>query len=275
MSDSAAVLREIVGGWRRPLIAAGFVLAAFSVAPIAVVVPSSVTNSPFLSFPPKGFTTRWFEELVRSDVWRYALIYSSRLALLGALLATVLGTCAALAMQRLKSGARLLRAVFLAPLVIPQIVYALGLFTIFRASGMSGRWWTVLLGQSVLAFPVVFVIVSAGLRETDPALVNAAASLGSSWPGIVWRVQLPLLKRSVGVAALFSAVIIFDEFLIALFLLPPGQLTVPVQIWRATHESVSPVISAASVLVMGVAVLTLCATVLIMRGSTASRSRQG
>jgi putative spermidine/putrescine transport system permease protein len=119
----------------------------------------------------------------------------------------------------------------------------------------------VAIGQAVLAFPLVFVIVSAGLAAIDPRITDAAATLGARWPMVVWKVELPLIKTSIIAAVLFAFSFTFDEVVMALLMSPPGNFTLPVQIFRAARESISPELSAAStyIVMMAIAVLTVAA----------------
>jgi putative spermidine/putrescine transport system permease protein len=263
MDPLELALRDSLGRLRVPIIATAMVLALFLIIPVAMILPAAVTSGAFLRFPPEGVSPRWFQELLRSPEWRFALLNSAKIASTAALLATVSGTLAALAMRRLRFGARFVRTLFLGPLIIPPIVYALGLYLAFDAVGLLGKWGSLALGQGALAFPLVFVVVWSGVSGIDPNLPRAAATLGSRWPGILWRVELPLLARSIAVAAIFALVIAFDEVVIALFLAPPGELTFPVQIWRSARESVSPVIAAANTFVLAVGAILVALTAAI------------
>jgi putative spermidine/putrescine transport system permease protein len=263
MDPLQLALRSSLGRLRVPIVATSIALALFLIIPVVMIIPAAVTSGAFLRFPPEGISPRWFQELLRSPEWRVALLNSGKISSTAALLATVSGTLAALAMRRLRFGARFVRTLFLGPLIVPPIVYALGLYLGFDAVGLLGNWGSLALGQGALAFPLVFVVVWSGVSAIDPNLPRAAATLGSRWPGIFWRVELPLLARSIAVAAIFALVIAFDEVVIALFLAPPGQLTFPVQIWRSARESVSPVIAAANtfVLALGATLVALTAAI--------------
>jgi ABC-type spermidine/putrescine transport system permease subunit II len=152
-----------------------------------------------------------------------------------------------------------LRTLFLAPLVIPQLVLAIGIFVARDDLGIGSSLWTLILGQTVLALPVVVVIASAGLSSVDPALSRASASLGHRWPSTVARVELPLIARSIVSALILAFALCFDEAVLAYFLAPPGQATLPTQLWLASSESASPAIAAVSTIVMGVVTLLLVA----------------
>jgi putative spermidine/putrescine transport system permease protein len=104
---------------------------------------------------------------------------------------------------------------------------------------------------------VVVVMASAGLSAVDPALSRASASLGHAWPSTVLRVELPLIRRSVLSAFVLAFALCFDEAVLAFFLSPPGEATLPTQLWLASTEQASPAIAAVATLVMGFVLLLL------------------
>jgi putative spermidine/putrescine transport system permease protein len=262
--DLREALRDAIGGYRVALIALGGLLAVFLLVPLAVILPQAFSSGLFFEFPPPGYSTTWFEQVWEDQLWRDAFTRSLWTATVGALLATVTGTLAAIGLRRLGIGGRLLRTVFLAPLVMPQLVLAIGIFIARDDLGIGASLWTLVLGQTALAFPVVVVIASAGLSGVDPALSRASASLGHPWPSTIWRVELPLIRRSVLAAFVLAFALCFDEAVLAFFLAPPATQTLPVKIWTSATENVSPTIAAASAIVICVAI-TLLAVVAVLQ----------
>lgn len=244
--------------------AAGVVIAVYLVAPIATVLPLAFTSKKYLLFPPSGFSWQWFDELFSDPRWRSSMLTSAKLSLIGAALATVCGTCAALAVRRMRHGKALVRTSLLAPMVMPQLILALGLYFTYRSVFGSTNLKVLVIGQATLALPLVFVNVSAGLAAVDPDLSRAAVSLGYRWFAVVRRVELPLVMRSVVSGAIISFAICFDEAVLAYFLAPPATLTLPVKIWRSASDSASPTVAAASALVIAFA-LTLLAVVAVLQ----------
>jgi putative spermidine/putrescine transport system permease protein len=184
------------------------------------------------------------------------------------------GTSAALALSRLASGrsSRLLRTLFIAPMAVPYIAYAIGLYNVvLQLHVLQGTYLPVSLGESLLAFPVVFVLVSAGLSRVDPALRPAAATMGAHWLITVWRVELPLLAGSIGAGALFAFNFAFDEVVLSVFLLPPGKMTFPLQMLNASQEAISPQLTAASTLVTLLALIVLGLAALARRRRSTRR----
>lgn len=249
-------LRASLGPVRHAVTAMAWLIALFLALPILVIVPQSFTGTSLLTFPPDLFSTRWYDTITGDPAWRAAFSSSFQLTAIGAGIATVTGTSAALAMRRRAAGSWL-TTWFLVPLVIPWIVYALGVYLMLDQFRLIGQSWAVAAGQAMLAFPLVFVTVSAGLAAVDRALPRAARSLGSRWPGIVWRIELPLVGASIVAGGLFAVAFCFDEIVVALFVTSPDTQPLPVQIFQTARDSASPAIAAASTVVMGAAVVLL------------------
>jgi putative spermidine/putrescine transport system permease protein len=257
-------LRESLPKSRIWFVLVGVLIALFLLVPLAAILPLAFTRSPYLIFPPDGFSWQWFRTLLSDAGWTASILNSVKVAGGAALMATVAGTSAALAVRRLSSGKRVVRTTLLAPMVMPQLVLALGLYLTYRSIAGGTSLVVLALGQATIAMPLVFVTVSAGLAAVDPALSRAAQSLGYRWPAIVRRVELPLVRNSVVSGAILAFAICFDEAVLAFFLAPPSTQTLPVKIWTSASESASPTIAAASAIVICVAV-TLLAVVAVLQ----------
>lgn len=263
-------LRQALGPVAPALDLLGVLLALFLLVPIAVIFPVSLTSDLFLTWPPELASTRWFEAFFDSPAWTESLMRSIRIAVPVAVIATLLGTLSALGLAYARRGRRLLQTLFVAPLVLPIITYALGLYDIAQRFDMTGSVFPVVIGQAMLATPIVFIVVSAGLAGRDPLLPRAAASLGAPAHSVLLRVELPLLRVSIVAAALIALAYSFDEIIVAYFLSPPGSGTLPVQILGSTRETADPTIAAASMVVIGVAT-TIAALVATARALAAWR----
>lgn len=257
-------LAASIGRWRIVLAATAATLALFLLLPGAMILVASLSRGEFLEFPPDGVSLRWYRELLADPQWGETFWTSVRIASGAALLATAAGTAAALGVRRVSGRATLLRAIFIAPIALPYVVYALGLYDVFDALRVLGAWWPIMLGQAALAFPVVFVIVDAMLARLDPRITDAAASLGAAWPMVVVRVELPLVLPAVVASGLLAFSFCFDEVIIALFLSGPETVTYPVKLWGAARESASPEVAAASsaVTLLALAMAALFAAVI-------------
>jgi putative spermidine/putrescine transport system permease protein len=276
VTDLASVLRISLRSALGPLgillTGAAVLLALFLLIPILIIFPVSLTKDLFLTWPPDLASLRWFETIFENPVWTDAIAKSVRVAVPVALISTLLGTLAALGLAYSRRWRRPLQTLFVAPLVLPIITYALGLYDVSQRFDMTGSAWPVIIGQAMLAAPIVFIVVSAGLAGRNPLLPRAAASLGAPGHAVLWRIELPLLRVSIAAGALIALAYSFDEIVVAYFLSPPGTGTLPVQILQTTRETADPSIAAASILVIAVAA-TIAALVAVARLVLARGSR--
>lgn len=234
------------------------VVLLFLTAPTLVVVPMGFTDSNFLGFPPTRYSLRWFDHYFSSPLWVGATIRSFGVALGTALLATMLGGFAALALARSTSRWRgAIFAFFLAPMIVPRIVVALGLFYLFAQVGLVATNLGLVLGHTVLALPFTFVTVTAVLKNYDWRLDQAAATLGATRLKILWQITMPLLKGGLVAAFLFAFITSFDDLTVALFVSGGVTTTLPKQMWDDMILQLNPTLAAVSVVVFGLVMALL------------------
>jgi ABC-type spermidine/putrescine transport system permease subunit II len=156
----------------------------------------------------------------------------------------------------------------LAPIVLPQIVLAIGLYPIMVEIGLIGSYPAVLLGHAVVCTPLVFVTVSAALRSYSSSMELAAMTLGASWWRTFWWVTFPLIRPALAVGFIFAFTFSFDELILAMFLTSPTTRTLPRLLWEQLNYQLTPVIAAATsgILCMTVGLLVLGALVSRRRG---------
>jgi putative spermidine/putrescine transport system permease protein len=262
-------LRAGLGLGRIPFVVLGLMLAFFLLVPMLVVVPTSWTSGELLEFPPTGFSTQWYQRVFEDPTWTDPFKTSVNIALKASLLATVMGTAAALGMRRLATNrsARFMRSAFILPLAIPYVSYALGVYNIFDKVSFESLDTTMplILAQSVIAFPLVYVVVAGALSGVDPRLGRAAATLGARWPTIVWKIELPLIRTAIVGGWLFAFTTCFDEAVLAIFLAPVTDVTLAQQLFRSASESIEPTLSAVSTLITLAAILVLGVASLLVR----------
>ncbi|WP_291296820.1 ABC transporter permease subunit [Elioraea sp.] len=222
----------------------------FLCAPTLIVVPMGFTDSSFLSFPPPGFSLRWFETYFGSPLWLGATLRSFVVGFGTACLATLLGGFAALALAR--SSGRWQAALFgllIAPMIVPRIVIALGLFYLFAQLGLVATELGMILGHAVLAMPFVFITVAAVLKGYDWRLDQAAATLGASRLRVLVEITVPLLKGGLIAAFLFAFITSFDDLTVALFVSGGVTVTLPKQMWDDMILQLNPTLAAVSTVV--------------------------
>ena len=230
---------------RQRLIVLGFgvVLFVYLLVPMLIVIPASFTSGSFLQVPPDGFSWRWYASVLEDQRWFDALAVSFQVSGTAAVIAIIVGTLAAIALARSPRAAGIFRPFFFLPMVLPYVVFALGLRQAGQAAGLQGSLIPLVVGQAVLCLPIAFLTVSSGLVAVDRALVRAAQSMGASWWRTVWSVELPLLKRSIAMGLVLAFAFGFDEVVLALFLAPPGQSTLPAKLYNEATQNVSPLLA--------------------------------
>jgi putative spermidine/putrescine transport system permease protein len=268
MSAPAAIFGRPVRPGRIILWAVSLLIALFLVAPIGVIIVVSFDNSTLFEFPPRTWSLRWYVALLQSREWREAFALSFWLATATATLSLLLGVPAAYALARARfKGKRAVEFFLISPMVVPVIVLALALYMLFAPLGLVGRPLGIMLAHTVLALPVVIVIVGAAFRRSDPAIELAARACGASFPRAFWHVSLPAVRPALISAGAFAFLTSFDEVVLALFLAGPGSATLPKRIWEAVRFELDPSLTAVSTLLIAVTLLALVAAEIARRSS--------
>jgi ABC-type spermidine/putrescine transport system permease subunit II len=164
----------------------------YLVIPTFVIIPMSFSNKTYLTFPPPGWSSKWYVDLYVKQDYLVAFFNSLKIGIPAAVLATVLGTLAALAIIRGGfRGARMLSAAAIAPLMFPQIILALGLYVVMLKIGILGTYLGIVIGHAIIAMPLVFITVAASLKTYPPTYELAAMTLGANWWQTFWHVTSP------------------------------------------------------------------------------------
>lgn len=247
----------------------GSVVIIFLMAPLFAILPLAFTDSVFLNYPIPAFSLRWFHELFAADAWRRSILNSLIIGAGTTILATILGTVAALGLRG-RSVSLLFsffRTVFLLPMVVPAVVLGVGMQLMFAQYGLANTYLGVIIAHTVIAIPFVVVNVTAALLGIDRRLENAAASLGAS-PWVVLRqVTLPLVTPGIVTGAVFAFATSLDEVVLTLFVAGPNQRTVARQMFSTIRENISPAIAAAAFLFI-VGTILIAGVTLIARNQS-------
>ncbi len=243
-------------------------LVVYMLAPLVVILVISFSSALFLTFPPPGFSLQWYEKMFSNPTWTRTLITSVKIMIPAAILATVLGTAAALALSKMKGSLGLaIRAVLMAPIVVPVIITAAAIFGVFRIWGLYGSLSGLIIAHVVLTLPYVLSTVSANLAVFDDGLVSAAKNCGATPWKAFRRVTLPLISPSVLSGMLFAMVISFDELVVSLFLSTPRVRPVTVQMWSNIRGDTDPTIAAIATILFLFSLLALLADGIARRRS--------
>lgn len=238
---------------RYVLLAAFTVLAVlFIVSPLAVVVLNSFSAVAYNVFPPEGYSLRWYRNLLAQEAFLGAAVRSVILALVATGVSLVVGTMASYALVRYRlPGSDLIKAFLLSPIVIPKIVLGVALFMFFVRVGTFGSYHSLVLTHALVTLPFVIAIVSASLVGFDWSQQEAAMDLGAGPLTTFFRVILPQISVSMAVAAVFSFIISFDQVETTIFLVRPGNNTLPIEMFLYLQKWQDPTIAALSAVLIG------------------------
>jgi putative spermidine/putrescine transport system permease protein len=241
-------------------LAANGAILVFLLAPIAIVFVFAVNPTPFIQFPPVGISGKWFAKFFASRDFMSALMLSLEVAALTTVAATLLGASAALALARGKlPGSRILTAIVLSPLVLPAVLTGLALFQAYVLMDVGRPLWGLVAGHTLVTIPYVVRTTLAVLHNFDLRLEEAAQSLGASPARTFVEVTLPLIKPGVLAGAIFAFIVSFDQFPVSLFLVSPGQETLPITLFNYLKYDLDGTIGAASVVSILLAVAVVIA----------------
>ena len=237
-------------GWYG-LRALGVLVLLFLLLPILVMIPLSFSDSTFLSYPIPGWSLRWYENLFGSAEWARATRNSFIVAPLATVLATVLGTMAAVGLARVNFfGKGVLMSLLIAPMVVPVVVVAVSTYLFFARIGLNDTYLGLVLVHAALGAPFVLTTVLATLQNFNNNLIRASLSLGAGPLTTFFRVTLPIIAPGVISGALFAFATSFDEVVVTLFIAGPSQVTLPRQMFTGIRENISPTIAAVATLLI-------------------------
>jgi putative spermidine/putrescine transport system permease protein len=239
-----------------------WLLLGFLFLPMLVVVPVALTDREYLSLPEHALSLRHFASLLD---WETGWLPSILASLVIALIATAISVAAAAAYAM---GAwslsgwwpSLSRVVLLAPLIVPPIVYAVGIFKMWAWLDLLDSYTGVTIVHIVLCLPFSVLAISASLSHLDPRLIQAARSLGARPPTVFFRVILPGILPGIAAGGIFSFITSWDEITVTLFITSRAVVTLPRRIWTSIADSVDPALAAVATGVLVITVIVLLAT---------------
>ncbi len=226
--------------------------------PIVILVVLSFSGESYLHFPPQAWSLRWYDKFFGDDDWQSALWTSLSIGAASCLMASIIGFLGAYALVRGRfGGKRLLMSVVLLPMIVPQIITSVAIYFLSARLGLVGSKIWIAVCHTMLALPIVVVMLSSALQAVDGNLERAAFGMGATQAQVFRRVVIPLALPGVISAALFAFLSSFDELIVALFLSGVGSETLPVHIWNSLQMSVEPTVAAVSSVFVGLTVVVL------------------
>lgn len=241
-------------------------ILAFIALPTLFVIPVSFTSEAFLTWPPKLFSLRWYQMVLGSPVWLDAALRSLVVALVTASIAMLIAVPCAFALTRKEfAGKPALFGLVVAPMIVPNIFIAVGLFFLFSRIGIAGTTLAVILGHTVIVIPYVVVTVRAVIKGYDRNLDHAAATMGASRTQTFRRVTFPLIRSGVVASFMFAFIVSFDELTIALFVTGGRVTTLPKLMYEDALLSVSPRLAAVAALLLAFMTIIILVSELMRR----------
>ena len=247
-------LRE---GWfgRLALKGTATLAMAYILLPLVFVIWLSFFAQEIPSFPPDGYSLRWFFAIADHKVFAQGFVLSLQVGCLATVLGLVLGVPASLVVVRYPfKGRNIANGLLLAPLIVPGVVLGTSLY-VFQieteiATGypMMGSFWGLVLAHTLIVIPWTMRLVTANLQGLDRSIEEAASNLGATPLTTFYRVTLPMIRPGIVAAALFGFVNSFGNLEMSLFLVGPGRTTLPIAILQYLEWKIDPTVAAASVL---------------------------
>ena len=256
-----------LGPWKWPLL--GFTLAVtlFLLLPILFIVALSFGSSQWLIFPPPSWTTKWYQQLFADPRWIAAALTSLKIGLIVTVLSVLLGLLAAFGLTRGRfRGVETLRALFLTPMILPVVVFAVALYAFSLKLGLNGTLPGFVIAHTIVALPFSIIAITGALVGFDKSIEDAAVLCGATPLEAKLRVTLPAISHGLFAAAIFSFLMSWDEVVLAIFMSSPTLQTLPVKIWTTLRQDLTPVVAAASALLVALTLLLMIAAALLRKG---------
>lgn len=224
-----------------------FLVYLFLLGPVIVIILSSLTETEYVVFPPKGMTLKWYAELLNHPEFMESLSLSAGVAAGTALIATAIGTMASMALVRYHfRGKEVLMNLFGSPLLIPSVVFGVALLQYFSMIGLAASPVALVLGHIILTVPYVVRLVVASLVGFNRSIEQAAANLGATPFQVFYKITLPVIKSGIIAGAIFSFITSFDDLTVALFIVSTDVVTLPVRIFTYIQYQYDPIITSVS-----------------------------
>ena len=265
----------------------------FLIAPIIILMPLSFNQEPYFSFTvgmlsldPEAFSLRWYADIFRNGMaapdaiagwwadmwnnaqWVRAVKNSFLIGISATVLATAIGTLAAIGLSRSEMPYRRpIMALLISPMIVPLVIIASGMFFTFSDWGIAKSYTGLIIAHAVLGTPYVIITVTATLVGFDQSLTRAAANMGANPITTFFKIQMPLILPGVISGALFAFITSFDEVVVVLQLAAPEQRTIPRQMFSGIREQISPTILAVATILVIISILLLTVVEMLRRRS--------
>ena len=265
----------------------------FLILPILIIIPLSFNVEPYFSFTegmmkldPEAFSLRWYKDIFTNGManpdasswgawfadswnnaqWIRAARNSFAIAIISTIIATALGTLAALGLSQPNMPFRsLITSILISPMIVPLVITATGMFFFYSEIGLAQTFWGVVLAHVTLGVPFVIITVTATLVGFDRSLIRASQNLGASGWTTFRKIIMPLIAPGMISGALFAFITSLDEIVAVLFIAGVEQRTIPRQMWSGIREQISPTILAVATILVILSIMLLTVAELLRR----------
>ena len=269
-----------------------FLVFFFLIAPLVAIIPISFSKSPFMLFTegmlawppdPEAWSLRWYRYMVGicedkvlttpcGNKWMRGTVNSFFVGSISTLIATALGTLAALGLSRPHMPFKgLIMSILISPMIVPLIITAAGMFFFYAKINLVYTFTGIILAHVALSTPFVVITVTATLVGFDTNMTKASQSLGARPMRTFFKVIMPLILPGVISGALFAFITSFDEVVIVMFMASLDQLTIPKQMWAGIRQEISPVILCMATCLVALSIFLLTTVELLRRRSERMR----
>jgi putative spermidine/putrescine transport system permease protein len=254
-------------------------ILVFLITPILVIIPLSFNSEPYFTYPMPGFSLRWYEDFLigeQSAVWRLAIKNSVIIGFFATIIATMLGTVAAVGLSNSRLPFKtLIMGILISPMIVPLVITAVGMKFFYSYVGITPNQLAainenlhlipIILAHAALGTPFVVITVTATLVGFDHSLTRASASMGADGLRTFFKVTVPLVLPGMISGALFAFITSFDEVVVVLFLAGAQEYTIPRRMFSGIREQISPTILAVATILVLLSILLLTALELLRR----------
>ncbi|MGE3968289.1 MAG: ABC transporter permease [Dongiaceae bacterium] len=255
-----------MGPGRFVLYGIGLAVAAFLLLPIIFIGALSFGSSKWLQFPPPDWTIKWYVEFFADPRWIQAIWTSFKIGIAVTVLSVALALPASFALVRGRfRGRGLLRAFFISPMIVPLVIVAIALYALSLRIGLNGSFLGFVVAHLILALPFAMICITNALEGFDESMEKAAIVCGATPLQAIWRITIPSIRLGIFAGAIFSFLASWDEVVVAIFMASPTMQTLPVRMWSALRLDLSPVMAAASTMLILLTVVVLGTGALLRR----------
>ncbi len=231
------------------------IILAIIILPALIIIPQSFTAVNYFQYPINEFSLKWYDKFFTNEQWVIGLERSLLIAIVTAILATTIGTLAAVAFNKLEfKGKSIFMSIMISPMVVPVIIIGVALYSTFSKVNLSNTFMGLVLAHTLLAIPMVFVTMISGLANVNENLELAAMSMGATPIGAFLKITLPTVKSSLISSILFAFVTSLDEVVVTIFVSCANTKTLPMVMWENMRTSIEPTLAVAATFMI---VLTL------------------